>query len=235
MKPTLKGFVARTKNKETPQKDKIRRETVKFICQELMSRGVNEFSFLTLPSAWWRFEINMSQEMFRVAREVDANCELPYIRFVGCEREWALFQLGCAYMPTYKHSVLKVKRHDELNCQVVTNSYDYLFFNCDIFEYIRVIKDRKKEGDRKFDCIWLDTTTSVSHIGEKLTYLENVIKDGTIVVLTVIKGREHKKLPAPREEYISGLLKPIGLELINCFEYNDTTPMLHLIYKFKRK
>ena len=230
MKAQLKGFVKRTAEKETPQKDMVRMETVKFICSHLTKLGKDHLQFLTLPSAWWRFEGYITTRFKEAARRFPETVKETYIRFVGCEREWTLFQLGCLHMPTNQRSMIKVKRHEELDCQIVTNSYDYVFFNCDIFEYMRVIKDRKTEGDRKFDCIWLDTTVAITHIAEKLQHLSNVMNDNAVVVLTVVKAREHIKLPMPREEYIESLMKPLGLTLIRKFEYKDSTPMLHLIY-----
>lgn len=37
MKAQLKGFVKRTAEKDTPQKDQVRRETVKFICSHFIN------------------------------------------------------------------------------------------------------------------------------------------------------------------------------------------------------
>lgn len=230
MKLTLKGFVKRTAEKDTPQKDQVRNETVKFIASHFINLKATSLQFLTLPSAWWRFEKYITTRFKEAARIFPERGKAPYIRYIGCEREWTLFSLGCIHMPTDKRSLIKIKRHEELDCQLVTNSYDYVFLNCDIFEYMRLIKDRKEENDRKFDCIWLDTTVSITHIADKLQYLSNVIKDNSIVVLTVVKAREHVKIPLPRLEYIESLMKPLGLELIRKFEYKDSTPMLHLIY-----
>jgi len=230
MKANLKGFVQRSKEKETPQKDMVRMETVKFISSHFIKLKAESLQFLTLPSAWWRFEQYITTRFQEAARRFPERGEAPYIRYIGCEREWTLFQLGCIHMPTNKRSMIKVKRHEELDCQFVTNSYDYVFFNCDIFDYMRVIKDRKEEGDRKFDCIWLDTTVAITHIADKLQHLSNIMNDNAVVVLTVVKAREHIKLPLPRLEYIESLMKPLGLTLEKKFEYKDSTPMLHLIY-----
>lgn len=230
MRGTLKGFVKRTKEKDTPQKDVVRRETVKFICDHFIKLKKDSLQFLTLPSAWWRFEGYITTRFKEAFRRDPENVVDPYIRFIGCERDWTLFSLGCIHMPTTSRSYIKVKTHEALDCQIVTNSYNYVFFNCDIFEYMRIIEDRKEVDDRKFDCIWLDTTTAISHIDDKLQHISRVMKDDCVVVLTVLKAREHKKIPLPRLEYIESLMKPQGLELIRKFEYMDSSPMLHLIY-----
>jgi hypothetical protein len=229
MRATLKGFVKRTKEKVTEQKDMVRRETVKFVCDYFLQKKSQSVHFLTLPSAWWRFEGYITTRFLEAVRR-DPKLQNPYIRFIGCERDWTLFQLGCMHMPTRPRAPLKVKTHEMLDCQVVTNSYNYVFLNCDIFEYMRVAEARKRENDHKADCIWLDTTVAITHIDEKLKYLERIMNDEAVVILTVVKAREHKPIPLPRLEYIDSLMKPMGLELIRKFEYNDSTPMLHLIY-----
>lgn len=229
MRATLKGFVKRTKEKETPQKDVVRRETVKYICDYFIGKKQDAVQFLTLPSAWWRFE-GYIETRFREAARRDPTIPDVYTRFIGCERDWTLYTLGCVHMPRRGNAAIKVKRHEELDCQVVTNSYNYVFFNCDIFDYIKTVKERKAPDDHKCDCVWLDTTTAISHIDEKLKELPNILKEGSVVVLTVLKAREHKKLPLPREEYIESIMAPMGLKLIRKFEYMDSSPMLHLIY-----
>lgn len=204
-------------------------ETVKFVCSHFLKLGVDRVHFLTLPSAWWRFEGYITtrfQEAVRRSPELNE----PYIRFIGCERDWELYSLGCMHMPVRGKAPLKVKRHEELDCQVVTNSYNYVFLNCDIFEYMRMVQPRKEPNDHKLDCIWLDTTVAITHVADKLKYLERVMNDNAVVILTVLKAREHKPIPLPREEYIESLMKPSGLQLIRKFEYNDSSPMLHLIY-----
>lgn len=230
MEKNLKGFVKRTKEKTTSEKDKLRIETVKFICDYFTSKGVTSLNFLTLPSAWWRFEKYIITR-FRVAAKIDPTKINPYIKFIGCENDWVLYKLGCMWMPRTDISVMKVKTNNELNCQVVTNGYSHVFFNCDIFQYMQLIKDHKVKDDRKFDCIWLDTTTVITYIADKLQYLSNVLKDDSIVILTVIKGRETVKLPMERVEYINSLMAPLGLVLIKKHEYKDSSPMLQLMYQ----
>lgn len=230
MKSDLQLFIKRTKERETPEKDMVVKETTRFISRYFLSKNQQFIQFLTLSSAWWKFEIDMQNH---ISGDYGAKgLTPPYLRFISCEREWEIFQLACIHMPKDKwNRPLKCKRSEELNCSKVTNSNKHILYHTDVFDYLENAKSRKTENDHKCDVIWLDLTVAITHVADRLHHLSNVIKEDSIVILTLMKAREHIKIPLEREQYIDSLMLPLGLEKVKTYTYKDTTPMIHIIYQ----
>jgi hypothetical protein len=230
MRSDLQLFIRRTKTSLVPEKDNVVKETMRYVSQFFFERQQHQITFLTLPSAWWKFEMNMQNHISGVYG--GNNLTPPYLRFIGFEREWKIFQLASINIPkdTYNRP-LQCKRDEELNCSIVTNSNKHVLYNCDVFEYLKLAKSRKVEDDHRCDVVWLDLTVAITHVAEKLHHIKNVMKKDSIIILTLMKAREHLKLPLEREEYIDSIMLPLGLEKIKTFVYKDTTPMIHIIYK----
>lgn len=210
-------FAKRSKVNNTPEKDKIRNLTISYIHNFYIDNQISRARFLTLPSAWWRFEKLITERFynfwhFRVKPS-----------FVGCERDWNLFSMASVRMPK-SNKILKQALNNEMNCQVVANGSNYVLFNTDIFNFMA-------HTDKKFNCIWIDTQTPVSYILDKLPLINKVIMDQSLFILTVLKGREHIQLPTDRIECVTNAISDLGFTLAHSWEYFDTSPMLHLIYK----
>lgn len=230
MAENLKNFVARTKTVTDLQKDKTRAETVRFICDYFTSKQQRFIQFLTLPSAWWRFE-NAIVNRFEHLKERGKIEARPHVRFIGCERDWKIFQLAAVHIKTYRSEPIRVKRDEKLNCQLVSNGHNTVLYHTDVFDYIDSAQERKVENDHKVDCMWLDFTCAITSVDERLSCVDKLLNPEAILVITLLKARESRPLPLPRIEYVTSLLEPLGLELINVTEYKDGSPMLHLIYK----
>lgn len=220
MPTDLQLFIRRTKIGETPEKDNVVKETMRYISQYFYDKQQESIFFLTLPSAFWRFEINMKNHISGLYGGKSLNP--PYLRFVGCEREWEIFQLASINIPRVR--IIKNKRSEELNCSITSNDYSHILYHVDIFDYLKV-------SQYQYDVIWLDLTVAITHVANKLHCLKNSIKQGSIVILTLMKAREHLKMPLEREQYIDSIMLPLGLEKVDTFTYRDMTPMIHIIYK----
>lgn len=144
--------------------------------------------------------------------------------FLSCERNWDLFCMASIRIPKRNQSV-KQKLNEELNCQIVT-SKESAVINCDVFDLMEM-------GNKEFNCIWLDTQSPVSYLLDKLPFIANVIGDGpSIVILTVLKGREHIKLQSDRQTTIEQIITNAIPTMRLAFkqEYFDTSPMLQMTF-----
>lgn len=223
MQASLRGFVQRTYMKATPEKDEVRQETINSILEYFTKKKAQEINFLTLPCSPWRFEKYISK---RIRRHSELGTSR--IHFTGCERDWKVYQAGCLWIAqSSNQDGVRTESSPELNCQVTSNQ-DYAFLHCDIFDYAEKIK-------KKFQCVWLDTTTTIAVIDDRLKHIDNVVEKGSMVILTIMAAREHRKLPMDRMDYIASLVDPLGLRLVKQWEYQDSVPMLQQIYIKTRK
>src|ERR1700741_385420 len=167
----LYSFVARTKIGQTQNKDDVRRNTVKILHYFFHEWGGSSLRFLTLPSSFWIGEKYLRHKF----KYRDAN-KPTTVYFVGCEKVWALFTLGTINLPDKpgedSSKCLCVTTHDKFNCQVVySKNQQFALFHLDVFEYM-------DKTSSTFNCIWLDTTSPITFIQDKILNIKKVIRPG---------------------------------------------------------
>jgi len=210
--------------KDTPQKDKIRRATLEYLHEFFLARKVKEIKFLTLPGTEWIFERAMRTRFHTYSQH------RIITTITACERDYKVFTISAAKMPG-SNRILAPRFSDKLNHYVVTNHKEKVYLlHMDVFDLLSMFKDNIKDKRSVFDCIWLDSTNTVISIGRKIEGWENKLAPNAVVILTVLKGREHVKLETDRVTYISNILAKYDLKLVHQWEYFDTSPMLHLIF-----
>jgi len=209
----------------TPNKDTIRSNTIHEILNFITSNGITRQRFLTLPSAFWKFE----KEIYSKLKQLEySNC-----KFTACERDYQVFKIAATRMMRGNYT-WQVKWIDDLECEMVTNGKTCKLFNIDVFKFLegtdsnRLTKypDSVKES---YNIIWLDTMSPVSYLIDKLPSVLNYTPNGpSMIIITVLKGREHKSISGTRTEVISKCFP--GYNLVKSWEYMDSCPMLQLMY-----
>lgn len=213
------NFLRRTIDKQDTEKQKVKYLTENFIHKFFLERRTKKIKMLSLPGVTWDFERLLRRrlalnEKFRIK-----------VAVTGCEMDYKVFRLSASNMPG--KNKLQPYFSDNLGSYVVTNTKDMVYLlNADIFDVLA------KENDKgvKYDCVWLDTTHTVISVGKKLRDFNERLSEESILIFTVLKGREHVRLETDRVDYLSNIVSPFGFNLARQFEYFDTCPMLHLIY-----
>lgn len=222
----LYRFVSRTKEARTLQKDDVRIRTIKMLFYFFHETGLKTLRFLTLPCAYWIAERKLS---YKFEWRDENNPISTY--FVGAERDWKLFSLACINLPDKpgEHSAksLRIVTDERLNCQrVYSKSEKYSILHTDIFKYMEATT-------ATFNCIWLDTTSPITYIAEKLVLIKKVIRprQPLAVIVTILKGRD-LYTPDDRVAMMDSIMRKVdrGLCRISIMEYCDTSPMMQFIY-----
>ena len=219
----MKQFIQDIKQRGGRQeKENIRHLTSSTLCEYFMGHGLKRVRFLTLPGVWWHFEKKVSERF----RGIHTN-------FTGCEINRKFFKLSVLKMPRSNKNI-KVKWSDDLECELVTNGRNCIFFNSDIFNVIEKI-------EKRYECIWLDLTSPVSEeLIKKIRLVESRLNERVAsLVLTVLGAREgdfatHDKIReyGSRSKYIvTGIESMLpDFKLLYQWKYRDISPMVHTIF-----
>lgn len=216
------NFLKRTMNKQDTEKQKTKHVTAKFIHDFFMKHNSTKIKLLCMPGITWDFEKNLRKRL----RLYHKHHRIKLI-VTGCELDYKIFCLSAAKMPGNEKDKRSPYFSDNLGAYVVTNlgNQTYLL-NADIFDVI----SRPNNNGIKYDVVWFDTTNTVISIARKLNDFSTQMADNSILIFTVLKGREHVKFETNRTDFLSEKLLPMGYTLQKQIEYFDSSPMLHLIY-----
>lgn len=221
-KPLYK-FVARLINGEAPSKDAVRKSTLRYLAARFKAGGRTRYRLLTLPSSWWIAEKELLA-LRGTMIETRGWCSW-HLTIHGCERDRKLFDLAGMRIP--KQNGTRSLKHgfmEELECQVLSNGKDVVLFHADIFDYMAV-------AEKRYDIVWLDTTTPITHLYKGLAELPRVLAPSATVILNVMKGRENIPINGDRHEHIVDYLCSVAsLQYLRCDEYKDTTPMMQFLF-----
>lgn len=223
-------FIKRTVDKEDIEKQKIKQLTSDFIREFFISVGAKKIRLLSLPGVTWDFERSLRNRM-SANRGQHRRHERIKVSITGCESDYKLFRLSATRMPGHNQDTLKTFFSDNLGHYVVQNTHHMAYLlNADIFDVVNM----KNDKGLKYDCIWFDTTNTVISITRKLGDISHIVSENSILIFTLLKGREHIRLGTDRTSYLTNYVSDMGYTLAHEIPYYDTCPMLHLIYQRKQ-
>lgn len=216
-------FFKRSKNGDCVKKDIARTELITFTHSYFNKHGYKKVRGLTLPGIWFMFE----KELLRASWNGSRETRITYT-FHCCEIDYKLFKIAAAKMPSSNKGIRANRHNNELNRSVITNGNNVCLFYADIFEFVKVT-------DKKFDFIWLDITSTTASTAPKLHLFERVLNDRCVFAITLLKARDHVKLPQERVTYLCSMMEKMNFGLDMKAEYQDTvgSPMLQLVFSRK--
>lgn len=196
-------------------------------CLELVDQAYDnhhvdrQFKMITLASMQWIFEKALLKHVYdNYADQLPRKRGLSMKSF---EYDWKLFCVAAINMPSGKHSKIEQKL-SEHNYQVIqSNVSTHLVsvHNIDVFDYLRIT-------DNQFDFMWLDLTSPLDFVQEKIKAISSHMHPGAMLILSFSKGRERIKI-ADRTAFAREILH--DLEYIETVEYMDTVAMMNIIFK----
>jgi len=219
----VSNFVKNSYLGSTPEKDKIRTLTVEFAYKFFTEKQFKRINCLTLPSAWWIFENELSKLCF----SNPDNKIFPF--YTACEKDYNVFCTAGINIPRSKRGIKNTFAEELDDCMTVGNKMNATLLNIEVFRFMQL-----SQRNNNFNFVWLDLTCPITSCDEKLPLLNKVTdkENPGIFVLTVLKARENREIKN-RVEYISQLVSTMDYQLYEQYTYRDSTPMLHLIYTRK--
>ena len=214
------SFLQRSMTGQNVNKEDIKEQSASFIRDFFTENKMSVVRCLTMPGVSWEWERMLK---LRLSHSVPS----IWVSVHGCEKDYKAFCLSAAHLPCGNDGTLRPQYSDFLKAYVVKNKPERVYLmNIDIFDLLT----RNNPYPDKYHIIWFDTTGTVLSIFLRLKGLENWIGEKCVLMITVLKGREHWKFDSGRIDYVSKNLLPFGFTLAKQMSYFDTSPMLHLIY-----
>ena len=149
--------------------------------------------------------------------------------FTGLEKNYRIFRLASIKMPRVDRRALHLNRYArELDCQVVTNSKDFVLLNSDVGAFMKLT-------DKKFDVIWLDLCAGISEEVLGLVHIASrIFNPGlSVFAINVQAAREACDIGQDRQQFLrAACLEGLGVDWIaaSISQYRDTVPMLQAIF-----
>lgn len=212
---SLYKYHQRQKEGRLINKDEVRGDTIIFLDNWIRKHKLRPVRFLTLPGPWWTFEKDIEINRHEAKRFNPL--------FVGCENDYKVFKVAALNMPNRDFGLKAHKYNELVDAVIIRNRFQSQLICCDIFDYVKV-------SQMRFDCVWLDVTSTLIKVGANLTNFNRVLKQKAVFIITAIKAREPVPIPN-RVKYMDKLMGELGFKLEQVYEYQDSqTPMIHLIF-----
>jgi len=215
------NFLKRTLDRADIQKQHIKDATEDFIHSFFLETGIKKIRMISLPGVTWQFEKSLRK---RLAMYWQHRIK---VSLIGCESDYKVFCLSASKMPGNEQESRNPFYSDNAGFYVVQNNKNMChLLNADIFDVL----NKQNSTGLKYDIAWFDTTNTVISIRKKIQNIGSQMSHVSVLIFTVLKGREHFSEHVDRVEYLSDCISPFGYKLMRRWEYFDTCPMLHLIF-----
>ena len=179
-----------------------------------------QFKMVTLSSMQWLFEKKLIEHLFTNYKDANKRG----ITLKSFEYDYKLFCIAAMNIPSGKFSKI-IQDISSMNYQVVQSNVSRHLVSVnhiDVFDYL-------KSTDNQFDFLWLDLTSPVDFIADKLHHIPLKMHDESCLILSFSKGRERTKI-VDRIQYVKDILCP-ELTYIETIEYVDTVAMMNMVFR----
>lgn len=217
---SVREFATTLTSQERTGKIAIRDKVFNTISKLIDTIPKRRFKVLSLPSIYWVFEEKLMKHLVKEYKGEKA------ITLHGFEHDWKLFCVSCLKIPKSYSNGYQQVMEERLNYQKVKTAYVNNYINLhhiNVFDYL-------KNTDNLFDFMWIDLTSPIDYVRNDIAFAANTLELNGILVLSFPKGRERIKI-ADRTRFVLDILH--NMELIEEFEYMDTSPMCNLILRRK--
>lgn len=177
-----------------------------------------QFKMLTLGSMEWIFEKKLLSEIFRQYPDQKKRG----ITLKSFEYDWKMFCIAAMNIPSGRYAPIKQEISD-LNYQVIKSNVGRQLFSVnhiEVFEYL-------SKTDNMFDFMWIDLTSPIDFVQDKLIHAANRLLPGATLILSFSKGREREKI-SDRVAFVMDRLQD-QMKFVENIEYIDTVAMINIV------
>lgn len=181
-----------------------------------------QFKMLTLGSMEWFFERKLLASIF----EKYPTQEKRGITLKSFEYDWKMFCVAAMNIPSGKFAAIKQEISD-MNYQVIKSNVGRQLFSVhhiEVFDYL-------SKTDNVFDFMWIDLTSPIDYVQDKIVHAAERMLPGGTLVLSFSKGRERMKI-SDRVQFVMDRMGD-HMELVENIEYVDTVAMMNVVMKKK--